>query len=134
MTTEADVAREGLAIFADLIDPVERARIEGELAREEAIQRAADAADPTWMDAARWAYYDVASRREEFTSDAVWALLEKRGVPMPKEPRAMGAVTRWASNSGWIEDTGKRVLSGRPENHRREIKVWRSKIVGLKVA
>lgn len=114
-----------LNIFGDDLTEESRA------AADEAIRRVADNAEPEWMDAARWAVFEIAGRRDEFTTDAVWALLERKGVAAPHEPRAMGAVMRWASkNACWIEATDRTSPSTRPEHHAYPNRVWRSLIKG----
>lgn len=119
-----NLVQAALDIFGDDITDESRA------AAAEAIQQAADNAEPEWMDAARWAVFEIAGKRDEFTTDAVWALLERRHVAPPHEPRAMGAVMVWARGAHWIEATNKTSPSARVEHHAYPNRVWRSLIKG----
>lgn len=101
-----------------------------ELLRDEAIERADRAALDEWKDAAREAILDVAFRRAEFTTDAVWTVLERRGVEPPREPRAIAGVLRRCVADCLIEPTGCRVNSVLPRGHARPVMVYRSRIVG----
>lgn len=91
----------------------------------EAMDRA-EAASLEWQREAIEAIKTIArgSRGALFTTDDIWGVLSARGVNPPKEPRAMGAATRWASKHGLIKSTGRYVKSKRPECHRRPIMVW----------
>jgi len=59
------------------------------------------------------------------TADAVWALLAKRGIAPPKEPKAMAAVMQRAQRDGLVEPTNETKPSERDENHSRPVRIWR---------
>jgi hypothetical protein len=103
-----------------LFDPQLGARL-----REGAIERVTSAAPVSWRIEALRAVYDLCRTRSEFTTDAVWALLDRRGVAAPTEPRAIGGVMRIASRRGWCEATDETRQSIRAECHRRPLQVWR---------
>ena len=95
---------------------------------ELAIDRAEGAADPAWLAAAYAAIGKVCAMRaagEGLTTDAIWCVLEKDGVPPPREPRAIAAVMRRAAKCGLIEKTDRVKASVRTENHGRPVTVWR---------
>lgn len=120
-------------IFGDMLaDPeaVDRAIAE----RDEAIDRVSEAAPHAFKVGTLATIEALALAKDEFTTDAVWALNERRGVDVPPEPRAMGALMKRAAEAGWVEPTERTVQSGRPENHRRPVRVWRSRIKGARAA
>lgn len=93
-----------------------------------AIDRAEAGADPAWLAAAYAAIGKVCAMRaagEDLTTDAVWCVLERDGVPPPREPRAIAAVMRRAAKCGLIEKTDRTKESVRPECHGRPVSVWR---------
>lgn len=94
---------------------------EGRAAADEAIARVAENADPSWLAEAQAAVRLLAETRREFTTDDVWRL-----VPSTREPRALGAVMRWAATERLVENTQQTVPSTRPECHARPVTVWRS--------
>lgn len=90
---------------------------------DEAIQRAAENADREWY---RSALDIVWSLGNTFTTDDVWAALDRHGEPAPHEPRALGAVMRDARKRGWIAPTSEYRQSTRPECHGRPVRVWKA--------
>jgi hypothetical protein len=46
--------------------------------------------------------------------------------PMPREPRAIGAMMTNAAKAGVIAPTNRYTPSARPECHRRPVKIWKS--------
>lgn len=87
-----------------------------------------------WLDYAEQAINHVASviftRNEKgevvkgFTTDAVWRLLQDRGINPPRDPRAMGAAVRRALKAGRIEATGEYRKTERTSSHRRPCAVY----------
>ena len=105
--------------------------LDGIKARDKAIDQVERNADPDWKKEARTAIEVLAASRDEFTTDAVWAVLEKRDVlVITHEKRAMGAIMRSAQKDKWVEGTDRHVLSTRKKCHRRPIRVWRSLVRG----
>lgn len=100
----------------------------GAAERDAGIVAAAIGADPEWARAALHAVAWVAERRERFTTDAVWGVLERFQVYPPREPRAMGPVIKRAQAEGWIDPTDEFRPSVRPVCHRQPIRVWRSSL------
>ncbi len=99
----------------------------GDLLKEVAIARVATA-HSKWVDVAMVAVRIIAERRGEFTTDAVWHVLERAGIVTAIEPRAMGAAMRRASREGVCVPTPRTSKSVRPACHRRPLQVWRSLI------
>lgn len=98
----------------------------GERRREEAIDRVELNAVPDFLDAALACVRYLVLRGGVFTADDVWRQLKERGVPAPREPRAMGAVMRAAAAEGIVKPTDTWKLSTRPACHRRPLRVWRA--------
>jgi hypothetical protein len=101
--------------------------VQGETLRDEAVRRVEDHAPVDWNKQALAAVKFVAERKREFSTDAVWQVLEQRGIGGPPEPRALGAVMRRAVRVGLVEATDRVEKSRRPECHRRPVKLWRSR-------
>ena len=99
------------------------------VARDGAIATVDDAASEAWKEAALAAVRYVCERRAQFTTDAVWFVLDRTAVDAPNEPRAMGAIMRQAVAAGWCapvpDQTRKSV---RVACHRRPLQVWESRI------
>ena len=98
--------------------------------RDDAVARVTSHADPYWLVVAESAIADLAAHREEFTTDAVWALLSRRKVSEPREPRAMAGAMARAKAAGIIEPTERYAPSDDPTSHARPKRVWRSLSVG----
>lgn len=90
--------------------------------RDVKMGQAEAAASAEWKDAARAAIWWLACNRREFTTDDVWDLLQERGVPEPREPRALGPLVFKALRSGAIRDTGRMGRSQR--RHATKITVY----------
>lgn len=101
--------------------------------RERAVSQVASAADPAWMKAADWAITHVACETCELTTDDIWNLLHRYAIPMPAEPRALGAAMQRAARAGVISPTDRIVQSERPECHARPVRVWRSLLVSVEL-
>lgn len=97
-----------------------------EAARDAAIDRVSIGAEDGWVTAALEAVRAVAMSCDEFTTDEVWAVLDRAGTWAPREPRAMGAVLNTAARRGWIVATDRVRRSLRIVNHARPQRVWRS--------
>lgn len=130
---ELDLVVAARLIFADdLADP---AAVDAAIkARDEAIDRVSENAPHAFKVGTMESIEALALARDEFTTDAVWAFNDKRGVPMPHDNRAMGALMKRAAEAEWIEATDRFVPSARPEHHRGPIRVWRSRIKGARAA
>lgn len=92
--------------------------------RDKALAKVESHANPEWMAEALNAVERMASIHEEFTTDAVWAVMKSKTT----EPRAMGAVMRTATKRGIIAPTDLHRPSLRPASHRRPVRVWKSLI------
>jgi hypothetical protein len=95
-------------------------------ARDEAIQRVDEHAEKRWKAAALNAVRFIAEKRDAFTTDAVWWLLDQQDIEPPHEERALGAIMQRAARQGWIEPTDRTRKSVRPACHARDLRVWRS--------
>ena len=115
---EAKVAAFGVCPTCETLLGVPSAPSGDELAAE-GIARAEAAASDEWIEQARAVVADLAHTGEPFTSDDIWARL-----PSPPEPRALGAVMRWATQFGFVVDSGRSRQSTRPENHSRQVTIW----------
>jgi hypothetical protein len=93
---------------------------EGTAARDQALAAVADAAPDQWVADAKAAVRWLAATGAEFTTDQVWARVQGA----PPEPRAMGAVMRWAAEQHLVVRTGRSVPSTRPERHAGPCAVW----------
>jgi hypothetical protein len=95
---------------------------EGDRRRDESIADAERGAPPEWLTAAR----DIATAFiEPWTTDDLWHTLHERGIPGPREPRALGPVVINLYRAGLIEPTGRMVRSQRPVAHRNPKREWR---------
>jgi hypothetical protein len=103
----------------------------GDELRDEGIERAYRAALEEWKVEARRAIDDVAHMRDHFTTDAVWTLLDRRGVEPPREPRAIAGVLRGAVRDGVISPTSELRQSVIPRGHRRRVLVYLSCVHGV---
>lgn len=90
-------------------------------AKQEAMARVDDHADPEWKEAAFAAVERVARARETFTPDDIWV-----EVPKPREPRALGPVMLRARRAGICAPTGRHVKSRIPSQHQNPITEYRS--------
>ena len=79
-----------------------------------------------WKEAALKAVKECATSYIEFTTDEVWAVLERQRMDRPPTPAAMGAVMLRASREGLVIKTGKYRVSRQKTNHARDVAVWRS--------
>lgn len=98
---------------------------QGSLLRDEAIDQVEEHAQEEWKKAAYNVVVYIAKHRVEFTTDAVWSLLDRISF-VTHENRAMGAIMRRAANRGVCVRTDRTTQSVRPECHRRPIRIWRS--------
>jgi hypothetical protein len=92
---------------------------DGRAAAEEALEAVYHGADPDWLRKAQAVVRHLADVGTPFTTDDVW----KRVPPAP-EPRAIGAVVRWAAQAGLIVNTRTTRPSHRAECHGRPVTVW----------
>jgi hypothetical protein len=104
--------------MASLFDDYADARA----ARDEAMQRVDEHADPDWKDLALDVALRVARENFDFTTDDVWQAL---GDNRPREPRALGPIMMTLSKRGVIRKTGMMRESTRPEAHMNPKAVWR---------
>lgn len=99
------------------------------LARDAALAQVEAAASHRWKAEALDAIRYVAERRERFTTDAVWYVLEQiRKIEGPSEPRALGSVMRRAVSMGFCRATSEVQKSVRVDCHRRPLAVWESRL------
>lgn len=101
------------------------------IARDEAIARVEENAEPVWKKAATMAIRSLAVELDEFTTDDVWEWLYSMAIEAPHEPRALGAMMLQASRDGLISPTDRVRKSARPVCHANPKRVWRSNIVEL---
>lgn len=94
---------------------------QGEVAKADGMQAAADGAGAEWADVAQALVLQVAAARATFTTDDLWAA----GLPPSASPRALGSVMNAMARAGQIEATGEHRKSTRPRNHSHPVAVWR---------
>jgi len=94
---------------------------EARAARDEAMDRVNENADPEWKDLATTTVLRVAVAYAEFTTDDVWEVL---GDEKPHEPRALGPIMALLSRRNIIRKTGGMRESKRPEAHMNPKAVW----------
>lgn len=97
---------------------------DAQLALDDALERARDHADAQWMLDAQEAVLVVAKRDDLFTTDEVWEWLEMFSTHTTHDPRAMGAVMRWAVQARICQPTQTYRNSTRPACHKRPVRVW----------
>lgn len=89
-------------------------------ARESAIDQVEANADEQWKAEAKAAVVLVCRTQRYFTTDALWAFLAK-----PREPRAMGAIMRWAKSEKLIAAAGTDRTAS-VSRHRGLVTAWQS--------
>ena len=94
----------------------------GDIARDEAMDRAERAAADGWNADARALFRAVAERLEYLTTDDVW----EAGLEPPREPRALGSIVRAMTKAGVIEPTAHHITCRRPSRHSGTVRVHRS--------
>ena len=97
----------------------------GEEARAQSLETVGAHADPVWMQHALGIAHDLSLTQAAFTADDIWEKLDDLDVET-HDNRAMGAVMTEAARQGWVHRTDNTVLSRRPINHRRPVRVWTS--------
>lgn len=96
----------------------------GAKARDRAIDQV-ERGSGEWQVEAITAIRNVAAAQPELTTDDVWRAL---GRDPEVEGRAMGAAMRSAAKLGLIERTDRTVRSVRVACHRRDLRIWKSRI------
>lgn len=101
----------------------------GATLRDEALDRVELNADERWILVARGILVQIATRNSRFTADDVAEkLLESVPEITTHEPRAMGAVFRWAHREKIAEPTPDYVPTRRAQGHKGPRRVWKSLI------
>lgn len=112
----------------DLAVPVRRGGVEGGTRRGDGAGRRSDRDIEEWKELADAAIGFLASVNVDFVVDDVWKLLDDRGVPRPREGRAMGPRMMAAHRRGCIEPTDRFVATEQVKSHGSPIRIWRSRI------
>jgi hypothetical protein len=94
--------------------------------RDDALARVDQAADADWQGEAILSFRRLVERGEPFTTDDVWDDLADRDVPGPREPRALGPVTRRLLGLGLIEPVEPQEWRPSRRRHMTPIRVYRS--------
>ncbi len=97
----------------------------GAAARDRAIEQV-ERGSGEWQLDAVVAIRKVAAVQPELTTDDVWRAL---GRDPAIEGRAMGAAMRYAAKIGLIQRTDRTTKSARVACHRRDLRVWVSKLI-----
>ena len=98
-------------------------------ARDAGIARGAEAARPTFLEAAEGAIYRAAVTRDRFIVDEVWAYMP--AAPWTHDKRTMGSAMLRAVKLGWIEETDEYRASAQVQCHANPRRVWASNICGF---
>jgi hypothetical protein len=99
---------------------------DGSVERDEALERVLRGATDDEHRLVASALMRVIRRGYEFTSDDVWAELERIAPGFEvREKRLLGALMRVAAMDGLIETTGRSRKSTRPQHHRYPCQIWR---------
>lgn len=99
----------------------------GQLALDTALDSVDQSADDKWKKAADYAVVQLALRKSEITADDVWDVLDGLDVET-HEHKAMGPVMRRAAKDGIIERTDRTIKTRRPQRHKGDVRVWKSRI------
>lgn len=111
-----------------LFDQAEEEEPTGEQLRDEGMAKTDGKASARWKELAHEAVVLVSGILPDFTTDDVWAALEKSGrdvIEEERNPSAMGPVMRRAAFAGIIIKTGATRPSTRATRHVAELRVWR---------
>lgn len=106
----------------EVLPPAEQVASQAQAQRELGIARATLGADPEWLVAAWEFLVEYLHTHDEMFVDDLWAA----GLPHTHEDRALGALFRRASRSGYMTKTGTYRPSAR--SNMTEKPVWRSLI------
>jgi hypothetical protein len=103
---------------------------EGQRRAVEGEKRSYDHATEAWKQEARASLYTVALAFQEFTTDEIWGDLAARGIPEPRENRAMAGVMSFGKAEKWIypDPEGRRRKSVRSVHHAFPCLIWHSRI------
>jgi len=95
------------------------------LETQQAIDRGMDAAHAEWRRVASLHLLEIAKTNKEFTMNDVRDLIRQEKV-QTHDNRAMGGVVITARKLGWIEPSGRSILSR--VGHKSVLQVWKSLI------
>lgn len=101
---------------------------EGDRRRDDGMARAERGTDPAF---AAEADSIIRAFVVPFYGDDVWEILHRRGIPFPREPRALGPIFRRLQLAGLIEPTGIYRRTLRPSAHRSPQRQWRPTALAL---
>lgn len=92
-------------------------------AKQQALQQVAAATDPTWATNIENLILQLPT--QTFTTDDIWQAATDANLPLPHEPRALGAILHRLARNHQIIATDTFTPSQRAACHRRPIRVWR---------
>jgi hypothetical protein len=81
-------------------------------------------ANEEWANRALKVVEQVATEKEEFTPDDIWAA----GLEKPTEARSLGTVMRRAKQERLITKTGRVKPTTQAESHGTDVTIWKSNI------
>ena len=102
--------------------------MDGEAGKQFGMARAARASNPAWWIFTLECVKEVAYRLPYFSMDEVEALRIARRGPGTREHRANGPLLVYAAKLGYCTPTVDTVPSMQRCNHKRPMRVWRSRI------
>lgn len=97
---------------------------EARMARDVAVQKVGEWAEQDWTRNAVAMGKQIAREKSEFTSDEFW----RRGLPKPREPRALGPVMSVLHRAGFIEPTDRLENTSQVLRHAAPVRIWRSRV------
>jgi hypothetical protein len=110
---------------ATKLDPVEAREN-----RDEDIRRVDEWSDAEWRRHAFEMGKQIAQDMIEFTSDEFW----RRGLPKPREPRALGPIMLSLQRDRFIESTNRLVNTSQVLRNAAPVRVWRSLVYQPRMA
>ena len=102
--------------------------MDGEAGKQIGMTRAARASNPAWWIFTLECVKEVAYRMPYFSMDEVEALRIARRGPGTHEHRANGPLLAYAAKLGYCAPTIDWAPSNQKRNHKRPMRVWRSRI------
>lgn len=94
--------------------------------KKQALDEVQSNAENDWWYKTKEVIHKLAKENINFTSDEVWAELDRLNIPRPHQPSALGSVFRACCQAGWITKSGKYKPSTQPTNHQRDVAIWTS--------
>lgn len=99
-------------------------RLSATQARDDAMRRVADHADPAFAQTVIDIIHALCVSSATFNADDIWAAMP-RGI-VTHDNRALGPMLEAARKEGWCQPTMEHRSTTRASNHARPIRMWKS--------